>query len=116
MAIRVDPVCGREVQEDVAQAQALFSSYLMRRYYFCSAGCKQRFEQDPRRYVIAIDMICGREVDIDDAEELGLYADHNGQRHYFCSQQCRARFEVNPDAPPAPGQHPHHDHAAGEAM
>lgn len=41
----VDPVCGMSV--DVRTAEH-FSDYVGRRFYFCCAGCRQRFEQEPQ--------------------------------------------------------------------
>src|ERR1044071_6271975 len=43
----VDPVCGMTV--DPASA-AGSSEYDGRTYWFCSAGCKQRFDADPAKY------------------------------------------------------------------
>jgi Cu+-exporting ATPase len=43
-----DPVCGMEVDPERAAAT---SDYQGKTYYFCSAGCKQAFDQDPQRYV-----------------------------------------------------------------
>jgi YHS domain-containing protein len=42
-----DPVCGMQVNE---QQAAGTSEHQGETYYFCSAGCKQRFDQDPERY------------------------------------------------------------------
>ena len=47
-AMAKDPVCGMEVDP---QQAAGTSEYQGRTYYFCSSGCKQRFDQDPQRYV-----------------------------------------------------------------
>jgi len=41
----LDPVCGMMVQ--VANARSV-ATHEGRTYYFCSAGCQQRFESDPR--------------------------------------------------------------------
>jgi uncharacterized protein len=41
-----DPVCGMTVD----QKTALRSEWEGRTYYFCSPGCKERFEADPARY------------------------------------------------------------------
>jgi Cu+-exporting ATPase len=46
MAAR-DPVCGMEVDE--ARAAATFE-HAGRTYYFCCAGCRARFSDDPARY------------------------------------------------------------------
>ncbi len=36
----IDPVCGRAVAEATAESQ----EYRSRHYYFCSPGCRRRFE------------------------------------------------------------------------
>lgn len=47
----LDPVCGMTV--DVASARHR-SSFEGITYYFCSAGCLARFEEDPARFVAAV--------------------------------------------------------------
>ena len=42
-----DPVCGMEVDEQQAKGK---SEYQGKTYYFCSTGCKQRFDQNPQQY------------------------------------------------------------------
>ena len=44
----IDPVCGMTVQPDTAAGR---SEYEGRTYYFCSAGCKTRFDADPESFV-----------------------------------------------------------------
>lgn len=44
----VDPVCGMNVPPLQAAGQ---SQYREHTYYFCSAGCKRRFEEQPDRYL-----------------------------------------------------------------
>ncbi len=43
-----DPVCHMNVEESKAAAT---STYKGRTYYFCSAGCKDRFDKEPEKYV-----------------------------------------------------------------
>jgi P-type Cu+ transporter len=43
-----DPVCGMAVDEKQAAA---ISEYKGKTYYFCSASCKERFDQSPERYI-----------------------------------------------------------------
>ncbi len=43
-----DPVCGMTVDPHNAKYR---SNYEGRPYYFCSAGCKVKFEREPRRYL-----------------------------------------------------------------
>jgi Cu+-exporting ATPase len=49
MAMHTDPVCGVGVDEENAAAQ---SEYLGKTYYFCSEGCKHKFDQRPEDYVV----------------------------------------------------------------
>jgi Cu+-exporting ATPase len=46
----IDPVCGMTV--DPAKAAGT-STYKGETFYFCNAGCKQRFDADPQRYAPA---------------------------------------------------------------
>ena len=43
MATAIDPVCGMEVDTATAAGS---SEYQGQTYYFCSAGCKRRFDGD----------------------------------------------------------------------
>ena len=47
MAKHEDPICGMPVEEKSAAGR---SEYGGRDYYFCSAGCLERFNEDPCRY------------------------------------------------------------------
>ena len=47
MARHEDPVCGMPVEEEKAAGR---SEYRGSAYYFCSAGCRERFNEDPGRY------------------------------------------------------------------
>ncbi len=50
MAMQRDPVCGMMV--DPAKAKASFE-FAGRSYFFCCAGCKDKFSADPNRYLNA---------------------------------------------------------------
>ncbi len=43
-----DPVCGMDVDERKAAAQA---KHMGKPYYFCSESCKKEFESDPHKYM-----------------------------------------------------------------
>jgi len=43
----VDPVCKMEVDEDHAK---YCSRYKGKSYYFCSPGCKKKFDENPEKY------------------------------------------------------------------
>ena len=45
-----DPVCGMQVDPASAAGQ---SDYQGETYYFCSKGCKERFDRDPSSFVTA---------------------------------------------------------------
>ena len=47
MTTQTDPVCGMQVEEQGAAGK---SEYRGVTYYFCSAGCKERFDRDPEQY------------------------------------------------------------------
>lgn len=47
MAKQTDPVCGMQVEEQDAAGQA---DYEGTTYYFCGAGCKNKFEENPEQY------------------------------------------------------------------
>ena len=44
----IDPVCGMEVDPKIAEYQ---TTYQGKTYYFCSAGCKQDFDKEPKKYM-----------------------------------------------------------------
>jgi uncharacterized membrane protein YraQ (UPF0718 family)/YHS domain-containing protein len=46
-----DPVCGMSVDPEHAEHR---SSFKNETYYFCSAGCKETFDADPSRYLVAM--------------------------------------------------------------
>lgn len=48
METQTDPVCGMQVEPANAAGQ---SNYEGQTYYFCSSGCKQKFDQDPSQFV-----------------------------------------------------------------
>jgi YHS domain-containing protein len=47
MAAHKDPVCGMQVEEQDAAAQAEHEG---RTYYFCSTACHHKFEANPGEY------------------------------------------------------------------
>jgi len=47
MAAHKDPVCGMQVEESDAVGQ---TEHEGQTYYFCSSGCKAKFEANPAEY------------------------------------------------------------------
>jgi len=48
--MRIDPVCGMEVDENKVP-QSLRSEHFGHFFYFCSQACKDEFERNPQHYV-----------------------------------------------------------------
>ena len=46
-----DPVCGMDVNPEVASALGLVSEHDSVTYYFCGRGCKLGFDEDPARFL-----------------------------------------------------------------
>ena len=46
----VDPVCGMEVNPEIANALGLSSEHDGQTYYFCGKGCKHDFDENPARF------------------------------------------------------------------
>ena len=115
-----DPVCGMSVDPATAEEHV---DHLGATYYFCSAGCRSKFELDPARYTAqvrqlehaphlshlpvtaarpggemerhqsAIDPVCGMSVDPDQAEYRSF---QKGETYYFCSAGCKETFDKDP--------------------
>jgi Cu+-exporting ATPase len=43
-----DLVCGMEIKEEEAAASSLYEG---KKYYFCTKGCKQKFDENPEEYI-----------------------------------------------------------------
>jgi YHS domain-containing protein len=48
MAKHTDPICGMQVEEESAAGAAEYGG---RSYYFCSGGCREKFYEDPSKYI-----------------------------------------------------------------
>jgi Cu+-exporting ATPase len=116
----IDRVCGMEVDPVKARAKA---EYKGQTYYFCCAGCAQKFEREPERYLAggaakeasaeparlavigqpmqapdmqapATDPVCGMKVD---PARAAAKVEYNGREFYFCSRGCAENFEREPE-------------------
>ena len=109
-----DPVCGMSVDPATAKHQAVHDG---KTYYFCCAGCRDKFAADPARYLASAsnadshahhhramghregsgegvkDPVCGMTVDPATAKH---QAEHGGKTYYFCSAGCRDKFAADP--------------------
>lgn len=43
-----DPVCGMTIEKDKAAAT---SEHMGKTFYFCSQGCKEKFDSEPMKYM-----------------------------------------------------------------
>jgi len=112
----IDPVCGMNVEEKSAAANAVYSGTT---YYFCSPKCQHEFEANPTKYAgiskaaqthdhaqhhdhgmaeaktsaaageKAKDPICGMMVE----KSTALKTERGGRAYYFCSVGCQRTFE-----------------------
>ena len=46
-----DPVCGMDVNREIAAAQGLTSEHNTVTYVFCGRGCKLDFDDEPTRFL-----------------------------------------------------------------
>lgn len=97
-----DPVCGMAVDPGSAAAE---SDYAGKRFYFCSAGCRDRFQEYPDRFASirtlsatgdqaapAVDPICGMSVD---TAHPGAKLDGPQGTTYFCCQACAEQYAAS---------------------
>ncbi len=74
-----DPVCGMDVDRGAAAATV---EYQGKAYFFCAESCKEKFEQDPQKYIIANEKAvavqedrevgAGRDISVSTGERLDL--------------------------------------------
>ena len=101
-----DPVCGMMVDPATTPHRA---EHAGEPYYFCCAGCAEKFVADPERYLTKSeslahgpsaavdgvrDLVCGMTVDPHTTPHRGQHA---GQPYYFCSAGCAAKFAADPE-------------------
>jgi len=48
-----DPVCGMDVNPEIAAAQGLSSEHEGATHYFCGKGCKLDFDDEPAKFLQA---------------------------------------------------------------
>ncbi len=94
-----DPVCGMEVDEKKAK---YVTEYGGKKYFFCSAGCRERFEKNPEDFLkgeakkertvgnsLAKDPVCGMVI----PKDTSIRVQHGGRIYHFCSQNCLNTFQ-----------------------
>jgi len=83
------------------------SEYRGRSYFFCSLGCKAKFDNAPEQYsgsgyqaisdepqASVVDPVCGMEID---SATAAAHMEHRGSTYYFCSKGCAAKFRSEPE-------------------
>ena len=98
--VAIDPVCGMAVDTTSPAAMTERDGVTS---YFCSLGCRERFEREGEHFhdrgdheEAAIDPVCAMRVDPKRA--LGAEGS-DGVTYYFCSEGCRSTFLLGPRLP-----------------
>ncbi len=109
-AYAIDPVCGMQVERQLAPASARSGDQT---YFFCSDRCRDRFVADPDRFRAGetrrisgdetrrtnmsqeIDPVCGMTVE---PESAAAKTEYEGKTYYFCNPGCAKAFDRKPEA------------------
>ena len=108
-AYAIDPVCGMQVERQLAPASARTGDQTS---FFCSDRCRDRFVADPERFragdsprisddetrrpdmIQQIDPVCAMAVEPESAPTKREYA---GKTYYFCNPGCAEAFDLKPE-------------------
>jgi len=90
-----DPVCGMAPDPDTARAKGNVVTRNGRDVFFCSAGCKAKFEADPLKY-LGNDPVCKMTPNKFLARSNGNVVTYQGTEYFFCCAGCKAKFEAEP--------------------
>ena len=93
-----DLVCGMSVDPQTTEH---FTRHDDKSYFFCSAGCKTKFENEPATFLARAadssdkpakvkDLVCGMDVNPVTTKHFTRHDDHN---YFFCSIGCKTKFE-----------------------
>lgn len=99
-----DPVCGMVIDPSKAAGSSVHQGTS---YFFCSAGCKSKFDSAPDQYLKtfshaeasaagnepSIDPVCGMTVN---PAKAAMNVEHQGVTFYFCCQGCATKFRSRP--------------------
>ena len=108
-----DPVCGMTPDPDSARAKGNVFALGSKEFFFCSAGCKAKFEAEPLKY-LGLDPICKMTPNKFLARSKGNVLTYQGTEYVFCCAGCKAKFEAEPEKYlTAPQPHHHAPHPAG---
>ena len=108
----IDPVCGMTVAPSGAAGTSIHNDQT---YYFCSKGCKTKFDAEPGPYVApakAVDPVCG--MDVNPATAAGT-SRYEAETYYFCSAGCKKQFDAEPEKYVEPAARQRETAPAGKA-
>ncbi len=93
---KICPVMGNEIKDP---EKAPKYEYDGKTYYFCCAGCVDKFKADPEKYIAKLNEkvkcpVSGEEIKMADAAGSSQY---NGKTYYFCCDNCKEKFNANPE-------------------
>ena len=104
-------ICPVEQGQAFVKDAASHADYEGKRYYFCCAGCPEKFSADPKKFIAAL-AIPANIIKVADnkvtakcpvsKEEITVKSgktpstDYNGKRYYFCCKNCLASFTKDP--------------------
>ena len=100
----VCPVMGNE---GVVTSKTTYSDVDGKRYYYCCAGCSDKFEAEPAKYIkklaVPTNVIksekgdqyykCPMSGKVNKVEKNTAYSDVKGNRTYFCGPGCKTKFD-----------------------
>ena len=90
-----DPVCGMTPDPDAARAKGNVFSRNGKEFFFCSAGCTTKFENDPEKF-LGHDPVCKMTPNKFLARSKGNVLIHQGMEYFFCCTGCKTKFEADP--------------------
>jgi Cu+-exporting ATPase len=86
-----DLVCGMEIMEENAAAS---TEYKGKKYYFCAKTCKQKFDEDPEKYILGEkgteEKSIKREMEADDGKDRETEADGKGMPEHEKSRDLKS--------------------------
>lgn len=112
----IDPVCKMEIDPKTARGGK--STFDSQEFFFCSSGCKSKFDSNPQAYLLKVgdgtshqghgshgvpsdaesilvtDPVCGMKVDPKAAK--GGKSSFEGHDYYFCNSKCKTKFDSDP--------------------
>jgi Cu+-exporting ATPase len=95
--LEFDPVCRKSVIPGTEAGRWVHDG---KTYYFCSAACLAKFEENAEACLAGedysaehTDPVCG--MTVREGEEAGKW-EYKGTTYYFCNQSCMKRFQAEP--------------------